>query len=111
MLFAGSIDVRKGKGVLVEATITNFKKMYDVCDVHAAREYHKDTIAVCDAFVERMCGKRESVLIQLRERARETIHNNRKKLCSIKDNCLVWSAEHCSLWVIMVVAQIWKVHK
>ena len=61
MLFARSIDVRRGKGVLVETVFTNFKKMYDVCDLHAAREYHKDAIAVCDAFVERMSGKRESV--------------------------------------------------
>ena len=66
MLFARSIDVRKGKGVLVETAFTNFKKMYEVCDLHAAREYHKDAIAVCDAFVERTSGKRESVLIQLR---------------------------------------------
>ena len=59
--------------------------MYEVCDLHAAREFHKDAIAVCDAFVERMSGKRESVLIQLREGARETIQNNRKKLCSITE--------------------------
>ena len=71
MLFARSIiDIRKGKGVLVETAFTNFKKMYEVCDLHAAREYHKDAIAVCDAFVERVSGKRESVLIQVREGAR-----------------------------------------
>ncbi len=71
--------------------------MCEVCDLHAAIEY-QDAIAVCDTFVERMSGKRESVLIQLREGARETIHNNRKKLCSITEICLVWSAEHCSPW-------------
>ena len=59
MLFARSIDVGKSKGVLVETAFTNFKKMYEVCDLHAAREYHKDTIAVYDAFVERMSGMRE----------------------------------------------------
>ena len=32
-----------------------------------------------------MSGKRECVLIQLREGARETIQNNRKKLCSITE--------------------------
>ena len=32
-----------------------------------------------------MSGKRESVLIQLREGARETIQNKRKKLCSITE--------------------------
>ena len=37
VLFARSIDVRKGKGVLVETAFTNFKKMYEVCDLHAAR--------------------------------------------------------------------------
>ena len=85
MLFARSIDIQKGEGVLVETTFTNFKKMYEVCELHAAREYHKDAIAVCDAFIERMSGKRESVLIQLREGVRETIENNRKKLCSITE--------------------------
>ena len=63
MLFAKSIEVRKGKGVLVETAFTNFKNMYDVGDLHAARDYHKYAIAACDAFVERMSGKRESVLI------------------------------------------------
>ena len=71
--------------MLVETAFTNFKKMYEVCDLHAAREYHKDAIAVCDAFVERTSGKRKSVLIQLREGARETIQNNRKKLCFIME--------------------------
>ena len=85
VLFARSLDVGKGNGVLVETAFTNFKKMYEVCDLHAAREDHKDAMAVCDAFVERMSGKQESVLIQLREGARETIQNNRKKLCSITE--------------------------
>ena len=46
VLFARSIDVRKDKGVLVETAFTNFKKMYEVCDLHAAREN------VCDGFVD-----------------------------------------------------------
>ena len=53
MIFARSIDIQKGKGVLVETAFTNFKNMYEVCDLHAAREYHKDAITVCDAFVDR----------------------------------------------------------
>ena len=53
--------------MLVETEFTNFKKMYVVCDLHAAGEYHKDVIALSDAFVERMSGKRASVLNQLRE--------------------------------------------
>ena len=59
--------------------------MYEVSDLHAVWVYHKDAIAHCDAFIERMSGKRECVLIQLRERSTETIQNNRKKLCSISE--------------------------
>ena len=65
--------------MLVKAALTIFKKMYEVCVPHSARQYHKDASAVCDAFVERMSGKRESLLIQLREGAREIIQNNRKR--------------------------------
>ena len=90
MLFARSIDIWKGKGVLVEAAFTNLKKMYEVCDLHAARECHKDAIAVCDTFVERMSDKQESVLIQLREGARETTQNNRSSalLCGRQNTAL-----------------------
>ena len=83
VLFAKSIDVRKGKGVFIETAFTNYKKMYEMCDFHAAREYHKDAIAVCDVFIVTMSGKQESVLVQLREGAREAIQINRKKLRSI----------------------------
>ena len=38
VLFARRIDVRKGNGVLVMTAFTNFKKIYEVCDLHAARE-------------------------------------------------------------------------
>ena len=110
VLFARSIDVRIGKGVLVETAFTHFKKMYEVCDLHAVGEYHKDAIPVCDAFIERMSGKRESVSIQLREGARETIQNNRKKLCSITAmSCVV--GRTLFTVVIVIVAQIWKVYK
>ena len=78
MIFAWSIDIRKGKGVLVETAFTNFKNMSEVCALYAAREYHKDVIAVCDTFVERMSSKRE-------RRARKITQNNRKKLCSITE--------------------------
>ena len=83
--------------MLVEAAFTNFKKMYEVCDLHAAREDHKDAIAVCDAFVERMSGKRESVLIQLRGGTRETIQNNRKKLCSISEIIVLCGRQNIAL--------------
>ena len=32
--------------------------MYEVCDLHAAREYLNFAIALSDAFIERMSGKR-----------------------------------------------------
>ncbi len=83
MLFARSIDVWNGKGVLDEKAFTNFKKMYEVCSLLASRVYHKDAITLSDAFVKWMSGKRESALIQLREGTRETIQNNKKKLYSI----------------------------
>ena len=60
-------------------------------------EYHKDTMAVCDAFLERMSGKRESVSIQLREGARETIQSNRKKLCSITEIIVLCGRQNIAL--------------
>ena len=63
----------------------------------AAREYHKDAIAVYDAFVERMSGKRESVLFQLREGTRETIQNNRKELCSISEIIVLCGRQNIAL--------------
>ena len=72
--------------------------MYEVCDLHAAREYNKDAIAVCDVFIERMSGKQERVLIQLREGARETIlQNNRKKLRSITEIIVLCGRQNISL--------------
>lgn len=67
LLFARSTDTRKGKGAFVEAVFTNFKKMYESCDYHADREYHKDAVAACGAFVEMISGRRESVAVQLRQ--------------------------------------------
>ena len=43
--------------MLIETAFTNFKKMHKVCDLHAVTESHKDAIAICDAFVERISGK------------------------------------------------------
>ena len=71
--------------------------MYKVCDLHAAREHHKDVMAICDAFVERMSGKQESLLIQLRERTRETIQNNRKELCSITEIIVLCGRQNIAL--------------
>ena len=44
-----------------------------------------------------MSGKRESVLIQLREGARETIQNNRKKLCSITEIIFLCGPQNIAL--------------
>ena len=77
VLFARRTDTRKGKGVFIEAAFTNFKKMYESCDYHANREYHKDAIAACDAFVDTMSGRRESVAVQLRHGMRDTIQKDR----------------------------------
>ena len=97
MLFARSIHVWNGKGELVETEFTNFKKMYEVCYLHASRVYHKDAIALSDAFVKRMSGKRESELIQLREGTRETIQNNKKKLYSITEIFVVCGRQNIAL--------------
>ena len=72
VLFARSTDTRKGKGVFVEAAFTTFK-VYKVCDFHAEREHHKAAVAACDAFVEWISGRRESVAVQLRQEGRDTI--------------------------------------
>ena len=97
VLFAKSIEIRKGRGVFIETAFTNFKKMYEMCDFHAAREYYKDAIAVCDAFVVTMSGKQESVLVQLREGARETIQINRKKPQSIIETIALCGRQNISL--------------
>ena len=60
MLFARSIDIRKGKGVLAETAFTNFMKIYELCDLHAARE--TTTMPLLSMMLsERMGGKRKSV--------------------------------------------------
>ncbi len=97
VLFARTTDTRKGKGVFVETAFTNFKKIYEMCDLHAAREYHKDAIVVCDAFIDRMSGKRESVSIQLREGARQSIQSKRKKLRSIIETIVLCGRQNIAL--------------
>ena len=97
IFFAKSIDVRKGKGVFIEKVFTNYKKMYQMCDFYAAREYHKDAIAVCDAFVATMSGKQESVLVQLSKGVREAIQSNRKKLRSIIETIALCGRQNISL--------------
>ena len=99
VLFARRTDAQKGKGVFVEAAFTNFKKVYELCDFHVSREYHKDAVAACDAFVGVMSGRRESVAVQLSQEFRDTVMKNRQMLRSIvKNNNFVWSSEYCSPW-------------
>ena len=97
VLFARSTDVRKGKGVFVEAAFTNFKKIYELCDFHASREYHKDAVAACDAFVGVMSGRRESVAVQLSQEFRDTVLKNRQMLRSIVDTIVLCGRQNIAL--------------
>ena len=49
----------------------------------------KDAIVVYEAFIDRMRGKRESVLVQLREGARQSIQINRTELHSIMETIVL----------------------
>jgi hypothetical protein len=86
IIFARSVDTRKGKGVFVEVTFTNFKKVYEACDYHADRENHNAAIAACDAFVGWVSGRHESVAVQLRQGLRD---NSRHTLCSIVETIVL----------------------
>jgi len=68
-----------------------------MCDLHASREYHKVAIALCECFVERISCSRESVSVQLRERERGTIQNNRLKLCSILETIILCGHQNIAL--------------
>ena len=83
--------------MFIKTAFTNFKKMYEMCDFHAAREYHNDAIDVCDAFVVTMSCKQESVLVQLREGARETIQIRRKKLWFIIETIVLCGHQNINL--------------
>ena len=96
-LFAKSTDVRKGKGALVETAFNTYGKISEVCDNHAERGYHKDAVTDCDAFVALMRGKRESIDIQLRKGARDTIMNNRKKFHSIIETIVLCGRQNIAL--------------
>ena len=97
VLFSRSIDCRKGKGTFVEMAFTNFKKTYDICDVHAERQYHKEAVVICDAFIERMSGRQESVVVQLRSELRDTIQKNRQKLHSIVETIVLCGRQNLAL--------------
>ena len=94
-LFFKSTDVRKGKGALVETAFNTYGKIYEVCNNHAERGYHKDAVTDCDAFVALMRGKRESIDIQLRKG--DTIMNNRKKLHSIIETIVLCGRQNIAL--------------
>ncbi len=61
---------------------TNFKKTYDICDVHAERQYHKQSVVICDA---RMSGRQERQESQLRSELREIIRTKTPFNC--RDLC------------------------
>ena len=81
----------------MEVPFKNFKKAYEICDAHAERQYHKDAVVACDAFIERMCGKRESVALQLIKELREVVQKNRKKLHSIVETIVLCGRQNIAL--------------
>ena len=97
VLFARSTDARKGKGMFVETAFTNFRKAYDICNAHADRQYHKDAVVACDAFIERMSGRRESVAVELSRGLKETIQKKRKRLHSIVETIILCGRQNIAL--------------
>ena len=83
--------------MFVEAAFTNFKKVYEVCDYHADREYHKAAVAACDNFVEWMSGRRESLAVQLQRGMRDTIQKNRQMLRSIVETIVLCGRQNIAL--------------
>ena len=85
--------------------------MYEVCSLLASREYHKDAITLCDAFVKGMSGKRERVYNSNGEGTRKTIHNDKKKLCSITEIIVCVVGRSLLSVAIVIMTQIWEVYK
>ena len=82
--------------MFVETAFTNFKKTYDICDAHADRQYHKDAVVACDAFIERMSGECSN---SAQKRTKGNYPENQREApfyCG--NNCLVWSPEYCTSW-------------
>ena len=80
----------KSKGVFVETAMKYVTSML-------LGSTTKDALVVCEAFIDRMSGKRESVLIQLREGARQSIQSNRKKLRSIIETIVLCGRQNIAL--------------
>lgn len=97
VLFARSTDARKGKGTFVDTAFTNFKKAYEMCDSHAVRHYHKDAVIFCDAFVERMTGRRDSIAVQLNKDLAHSIETNKQKLASIVETIVFCGRQNIPL--------------
>ena len=83
--------------MFVEAAFTKFKKMYELCDCHASREYHKDAVAACDAFVGMMSGRCESVAVLLNQEFRDTIQKNRQMLLSVVETIILCGRQNIAL--------------
>ena len=95
ILFArNTLDARKGKGTFVDRAFTNFKKAYDICNAQADCPYHQDAIVACDAFIDRMSGRQESVVSR---GSRETIQKNREKLHSIVETIVLCGRQNIAL--------------
>ena len=98
VLFArNTLDARKGKGTFVDREFTNFKKAYDICNAHADCQYHQDAVVACDAFIDRMSGREESVVVQLSRGLREAIQKNREKLHSIVETIVLCGCQNIAL--------------
>ena len=52
---------------------------------------------ICDAFIERMSGRQESVVVQLRSELRDTIQKNRQKLHSIVETIVLCGRQNLAL--------------
>ena len=97
VLFASTSDTRKGKGAFVETAFVNFKKAYEMCKTHAERKYHIDAVVNCEAFIEIMSGRQESVAVQLERGLRDKVKSNRKKLHSIIETIVFCGRQNIAL--------------
>ena len=71
--------------------------MYEACEYHADREYHKSAVAARDTFVEWMSGRYESLAVQLRREMRHTIQKNRQMLRSIVETIALCGRQNIAL--------------
>ena len=110
VLFARGSYAQKGKGAFVETAFVNFKKAYEVCSAHAERKYHCDAVIACNAFIEIMSGRQESVAIQLERGLRNTVKSSREKLHSIIETLVFCGRQKIFFVAINTAVWMWKVY-